>query len=94
MISTLPFVITDEDSGAVYAGTAVSAATPFETMRTMVALSLDVSRETVRLWETDNYNEYGFDTRHGGYRGTVRFTEPARDPYRPAPVTLTHSHHS
>ena len=91
-LATLPFVITDEDSGAEYVGTALSAATPFESMRTMVALSLGVSRETVRLWETDNYREYGFDAAHG-YRGTVRFTVAGRNPYRPEPVTLTHSNH-
>ena len=93
IVSTLPF-ITDEDSGAEYVGTALSAATPFESMRTMVALSLGVSRETVRLWETDNYREYGFDAARNAYRGTARFTVAARNPYRPAPVTLTHSNHS
>lgn len=94
IVSTLPFVITDEDSGAEYVGTALSAATPFETMRTMVALSLGISRETVRLWETDNHCEYGFDAAHNAYRGTARFTVAARNPYRPEPVTLTHSNHS
>lgn len=91
IVSNLPYVITDEDSGAEYVGTALSAATSFESMRTMVALSLGVSRETVRLWETDNYREYGFDAPHGR-RGTVRFTVASRNPYRPEPVTLTHSH--
>ena len=91
VVSTIPFVITDEDSGAEYVGTALSAATPFETMRTMVGLSLGVSRETVQLWETDNHCEYGFDAAHNAYRGTVQFTVADRNPYRPAPVTLTHS---
>ena len=93
VVSTLPYVITDEVSGAEYVGTALSAATPSESMQTLVALSLGVSRETVRLWETDNYREYGFDTPRNAYRGTVRFTVADRNPYRPAPVTLTHSNH-
>ena len=91
IVTTLPFIITDTDSSAEYSGTAISAATPAETMRTMIAQSFGVSRETVRLWETDNYREYGFDTRHG-HRGTARFTDPAPNPYRTAPVALTHSY--
>ena len=88
---SMRFTIVDSDTDAEYIGTAISAATPAETMLTMVAQSFGVSRETVRIWETDNYREYGFDTRHG-HRGTARFTDPAPTPYRPAAVTLTHSY--
>ena len=63
-------------------GTAISAATPAETMRAMIGQSFGVSRETVRLWETDNYREYGFDTRPCGPRGIARFTDPAPNPYK------------
>ena len=88
---SLRFIIVDADTDAEYSGTAISAATPAETMRAMIGRSFGVSRETVRIWETDNYREYGFDSR-AGHRGTARFTDPAPNPYRPAPVTLSHSY--
>lgn len=88
---TMAYVVTDDDSGAEYRGTAISAATPYETMPTMIALCFGVSRETVRAWETDNYREYQFDTGPSGYRGAVRFADLRPNPYRPSPVTLTHS---
>ena len=77
----MPFIIVDSNTDAEYVGTAISAATPAETMRAMIGQSFGVSRETVRLWETDNYREYGFDTRRG-HRGAARFTDPAPNPYR------------
>lgn len=93
----MPFIIVDSNTDAEYVGTAISAATPAETMQAMIAQSFGVSRETVRIWETDNYREYGFDTPRlygrPARQGTARFTDPAPNPYRPAPVTLTHSNH-
>lgn len=48
----------------------------------MISIVNGVSRETVRIWETDNYREYGFDAPHGR-RGTARFLSAAESPVNP-----------
>lgn len=90
-VVTRHYVIANNETGEEHTGSVIGCCAPGEAMRTMVGIVCDVSRETVRLWETDNYREYQFDTRPGGPRGTARFTDPASNPYRPAPVTLTQS---
>ena len=86
------YVIANTETGAEYTGSVIGCCAAVEAMQTMVGIVCNVSRETVRLWETDNCREYGFDTRPGGPRGIARFTDPAPNPYRPAPVALTHSY--
>ena len=88
---TRHYVIANTETGAEHTGSVIGCCAPVEAMRTMIGIVANVSRETVRIWETDNHREYGFDTRPGGPRGIARFTDPAPNPYRPAPVTLTHS---
>ena len=92
-VTTRYYVITDDDTDAEYTGSVIGNCEPFEAMRTMIGIVRNVSRETVRIWETDNHREYGYDAPHGR-RGTARFlsvVETPLNPYRPAPVTLTHS---
>ena len=79
---TRHYVIANTETGAEHTGAVIGNCAPGEAMQTMIGIVCNVSRETVRLWETDNYREYGFDTRPGGPRGIARFTDPAPNAYK------------
>ena len=81
-VTTRYYVITDDDTDAEHTGSVIGNCEPFEAMRTMIGIVHNVSRETVRIWETDNYREYGFDAPHGR-RGTARFLSVVETPLNP-----------
>ena len=81
-VTTRHYVITDDDTDAEHTGSVIGNCDPVEAMRTMIGIVHGVSRETVRIWETDNYREYGFDAPHGR-RGTARFLSVVETPLNP-----------
>ena len=81
-VTTRHYVITDDDTDAEHTGSVIGNCEPFEAMRTMIGIVHNVSRETVRIWETDNYREYQFDAPHGR-RGTARFLSVVETPLNP-----------
>ena len=90
-VTTRYYVIANDDTDEQHTGSVIGNCEPVEAMRTMIGIVNNVSRETVTLEETsDGWNWWIPFTLD---RGTARFTDPAPNPYRPAPVTLTHSNH-
>ena len=81
-VTTRYYVITDDDTDAEHTGSVIGNCAEVEAMRTMVGIVNGVSRDSVRIWETDNYREYGFDTPHG-HRGTARFLSVVETPLNP-----------
>ena len=81
-VTTRYYVITDDDTDAEYTGSVIGNCAPVEAMRTVIGIVNNVSRETVRIWETDNYREYQFDIPHG-HRGTARFLSTVETPLNP-----------
>ena len=84
------YVIANTDTEEQYTGSVISNCEPVEAMRTMIGIVNNVSRETVTLVETSDGWKWWVQSTLD--RGTARFTDPAPNPYRPAPVTLTHSY--
>ena len=84
------YVIENSDTEEVCSGSVIGNCEPVEAMRTMIGIVNNVSRETVTLEETSDGWKWWIQSTLD--RGTARFTDPAPNPYRPAPVTLTHSY--